>query len=204
MTDIPTDELSRAASASGRGLFDAMVALEHDERLDPYVDDLAAVVAPRLGRGAARELLGGRWLGHALHPLMTDLPIGFWTSATVLDWVGGRRAGPMAQRLVGLGVLSAVPAIATGLSDWSGAPRPAQRVGVVHAAANGVALVAFTWSWVERRRGHGIRGRLLALVGGGVATVGGHLGGHLAIARSVGARTTIEVLDGPGVAPAVT
>ncbi len=191
MSETPISD----ASGSGSALFDAMVAMEGDVRLDRYVDGLAAFAAPRVGRGATRELLGGRWLGHSLHPLMTDLPIGFWTSATVLDWVGGRGAAPMAKRLVGLGVLSALPAVATGLSDWSSASRPAQRVGVVHAAANGVALGAFAWSWVERRRGHGIRGRLLALVGGGAATVGGHLGGHLAIARGVGVRATVEVLD---------
>lgn len=194
MSDTPITD----APLSGSGLFDAMVAIEGDARLDRYVDLLAAYAAPRLGQGATRDLLGGRWLGHSLHPLMTDLPIGFWTSATVLDWVGGRRAAPMAQRLVGLGVLSALPAIATGLSDWSGASRPAQRVGVVHAAANVVALGAFTWSWVERRRGHGIRGRLLALAGGGAATIGGHLGGHLAIARGVGVRATVDVLDEVG------
>jgi uncharacterized membrane protein len=195
MTEPPTTSPTRVQSASGCALFDGMVAIENDARLDQYVDRLAAFVAPRLGRGTTRDLLGGRWMGHSLHPLMTDLPIGFWTSATVLDWLGGRRAAPMARRLVGLGVLSALPTVVTGLSDWSGASRPAQRVGVVHAATTCVAVGAFTWSWVERRRGHGIRGRLLALAGGGVATVGGHFGGHLAIARGVGVRSTVDVLD---------
>ncbi len=57
-------------------------------------------------RAACRDLLTGRWLGHAVHPVLTDLPIGFWTSAFTLDLIGGRRSRAAAQRLVGLGVLS--------------------------------------------------------------------------------------------------
>lgn len=201
MTETTTSASPVGPSRSGSSLFDAMVAIENDTRLDSYVDRLAASAGPRVGRGGARDLLGGRWLGHALHPLLTDLPIGFWTSATVLDWLGGRRAAPMAQRLVGLGILTSVPAVVTGLSDWTALSRPAQRVGVVHAAANSVALVAFTASWLERRRGHGVRGRLWALAGGAAATVGGHLGGHLAIGRGAGVRATVDVLDEVGGPP---
>ena len=51
--------------------------------------------------GGIRPALQGDWLGHPLHPAMTDLPIGFWTSAMTLDFVGGRRGRPIATRMVG-------------------------------------------------------------------------------------------------------
>jgi hypothetical protein len=38
--------------------------------------------------GAAKDVLSGVWLGHALHPILTDIPIGAWTSSVVLDWIG--------------------------------------------------------------------------------------------------------------------
>jgi uncharacterized membrane protein len=193
---------TEAARPSGSTLYDLTVALEQDRRLDGAVDALDGLVGARLGRGRPRELLGGRWLGHALHPLLTDVPIGLWVSATALDWFGGRRSAPAAQRLVGLGVVAAVPTAVTGLSDWTATNRDARRVGVVHAAANGVALLAYSGSWLARRRGHRLRGRVLALVGGVTAAVGGHLGGHLAIARGVGVDATADVLDTTVTGPA--
>ena len=67
----------------------APAALEHAERLDraaERVDRLAATLVPE---GPVRRTLRGSWLGHPLHPLLTDLPIGFWTSGSLLDVVGG-------------------------------------------------------------------------------------------------------------------
>ena len=87
------------------------------------VDDVAAELQDRihgvLGTGALRDALTGRWLGHAVHPVLTDLPIGFWTSAFTLDLIGGRRNRAAAQLLVGLGVLAAIPTAASGAADWS-------------------------------------------------------------------------------------
>ena len=61
-------------------------------------------------------------------------------------------------------------------------------MGVVHAAANAAGLAFYTASLVARLRGRAGWGTALALGGMGVATVGGYLGGHLAIARKVGTR----------------
>ena len=73
-----------------------------------------------------------RLLGHPLHPVLTDLPIGFWTSAWVLDLIGGEDHAPAAQLLVGLGLLSTVPTIATGAADWTALPRRDKRLGLLH------------------------------------------------------------------------
>jgi nitrite reductase/ring-hydroxylating ferredoxin subunit/uncharacterized membrane protein len=143
-----------------------------------------------LGPGPLKDALSGTWLGHTLHPMLTDLPIGCWTSAFVLDLVGGRAARPAAQRLVGLGILTAVPTAVTGASDWSDTAGETTRLGAVHAASNTVALACYGASWLARRRGRHARGVALGLLGAGAATVGGYLGGHLVTALGVGVDQT--------------
>jgi uncharacterized membrane protein len=139
------------------------------------------VASPRLS-----ALLRGQPLGHAAHPLMTDVPIGLWVSASALDLlapVAGRRA---AQRLIGLGLLSVAPTVATGLADWR-ASEPldvrVRRVGVVHAVSNTGATAVYAASWLARRRGRHAAGVALALAGAAFAGAGGYLGGHLAYVR---------------------
>lgn len=163
--------------------------IENNKALDPAVKALSPLAAGLIASEGRRKLLHGDWMGHAVHPLLTDLPIGFWTSATVLDLVGGEEARPAARRLVGLGVLSAVPTVLTGWAEWAATSEPGvRRVGVVHAVSNGIAGVAYGASWFARKRGHHERGRNLALAGAAVASVGGFLGGHMASARKVSTR----------------
>lgn len=160
--------------------------IEEDERLDQAADVLARNTPDWVTSGRSREILSGQWLGHSLHPLLTDLPIGFWTSAFFLDLLGGRRHAKAARKLVGLGVLSALPTAAAGLSDWSRLDDKAdRRVGVVHAQLNGAALLLYTFSYLARCRGRRVRGILYGLLGGAAATASGHLGGHLALNRAV-------------------
>ena len=158
--------------------------------LDPPSQALSEVVAKAVPPGKVKDLLSGTWLGHAVHPLLTDLPIGFWTSAWVLDLVGGKRSAPAARRLVGLGILAAVPAAATGASDWADTAGGERRVGLVHAAANTVALAAFLTSYGHRRKGHRAKGIAWGWLGAGAATFGGHLGGHLIEGLGVGVDNT--------------
>ena len=170
------------------------LGLEDRTGLDPLVDTIDEAIGPVLGRPDLKALLGGRWTGHALHPLLTDLPIGFWTSATVLDLIGGRRAATATQRLVGLGVLSAVPTAVTGWSDWLSLDRPLRRVGVVHAASNAAAVGLYAFSWMARRKGHRGRGVMLGLLGGAVVSGAGYLGGHLTVGRGAGVQASHEAL----------
>ncbi len=165
----------------------AAVSLEGDERLDRATEVAAAVTAP-LGRGAAASVLSGRWMGHALHPMLTDVPIGLFTAAGVLDAVGGERSRPAAQRLLGLGLLAAAPTAASGWTEWHAAGQRDRRVGVVHAALNVASLAAYGGSWLTRRRGRHAAGVALGLVGSGLAGAAAYLGGHLASARGVATR----------------
>ncbi len=152
---------------------------DHVEALDPVVDAVAVAVDRNLPPGPARDALQGTWLGHPLHPLLTDLAIGFWTSGFVLDFVPGRRFRPAADLMYALGVASAIPTVAAGVADWIELDRPRQRTGVVHATANTVATGLYVWSLGARARGRRGRGVVLALAGATAATVGGYLGGHL-------------------------
>jgi nitrite reductase/ring-hydroxylating ferredoxin subunit/uncharacterized membrane protein len=118
--------------------------------------------------------------------VLTDLPIGFWTSAVVLDLFGDRRTRPAADLLMAAGVAAAAPTALTGWADWSELNRPEQRSGFAHAAANVTATVLFAASLLARRRGHRTGGVALGLAGSAAATVGGYLGGHLAYRRASG------------------
>ncbi|MBT0994509.1 hypothetical protein KIN34_09440 [Cellulomonas sp. DKR-3] len=161
-------------------------AIESRAALDSPAAALRGVADRVLAQPRLQALLRGVPLGHAAHPLLTDVPIGMWVSASALDLlapVAGRRAS---QRLVGLGVLAAAPTVLTGLADWR-ASEPlderVRRVGVVHAAANATATAFYAGSWLARRRGRHTVGVALALAGGTVAGVGGYLGGHLTLVR---------------------
>lgn len=163
-----------------------VAVVEKQERLDAISEPVASVVQAATRSTAVKNLLSGTWLGHQLHPLMTDLPIGFWTSALVLDVAGGEDAESAADLLLGLGNLSAVGAAASGLADWSDLYGGPQRAGLVHATTNAASLTLFSLSSAARIAGSRGTGRALALAGGGVAAVGAYLGGHLVYRRGSG------------------
>jgi len=160
--------------------------LEETQGLDVVVRAVEPTVQAAFGTGTRASVLRGEWLGHAVHPILTDAVIGTWTSASLLDLLGGRDSSAAAQRLLGLGLLAAAPTFWTGWAEWTTVGQREKRVGVVHAVTNGAALSAYAASWLARRRGNHGRGVRLALAGAAVSGVGAYLGGHLAIARNVG------------------
>ncbi|HEY5336164.1 MAG TPA: Rieske 2Fe-2S domain-containing protein [Mycobacteriales bacterium] len=160
-------------------------ALERVEGLDAVAQPLVSLVGRVVRPRVVRNVLSGTPIGHAAHPLLTDLPIGAWTASALLDAVGGSASEPAADLLVKAGLLAAVPTAATGLNDWSDTQGAETRVGLVHAAANTAALVVYLMSWRARAHGHRSRGKALGLLGLGAVTVGGYLGGHLAFAKGV-------------------
>jgi nitrite reductase/ring-hydroxylating ferredoxin subunit/uncharacterized membrane protein len=165
--------------------------LPHQTEQIDSLDQVAGLVAKAVKRVApdgspVNEVLSGTDLGHPLHPPLTDVVIGAWTSAVVLDWLGGKRGGPAADGLVALGVLSALPTAAAGLNDWATLDGPSRRLGLVHGTTNVVATGLFGASWLARKAGHRFFGRLLALAGYGTVSLGAFLGGHLSFRRGVG------------------
>jgi hypothetical protein len=162
--------------------------LENNRALDTPVRLVQPLVDALLSDKRRADALHGMWLGHSVHPLLVMVPIGAWTSATVLDMVGGRDAQPAAQRLVATGLLAAGPAAVTGWAEWGATGQREKRVGVVHAASNATAIWLFAASWRARSSGRHLGGVALGLAGHAALGVGGYLGGHLTEARKVGSR----------------
>ena len=164
----------------------AVQSIERSQSLDPPVAVMARISDRVLRSPHVQATLRGEQLGHALHPLLTDFPLGSWMSANLLDLFAGRRARPAATGLVGFGIAMALPTAAAGLAEWRSAGHVSRRVGVVHAAVNTTALTLYTASLLARLRGNHRHGVVLALAGGGAAWVGGYAGGHLSMVRKIG------------------
>lgn len=164
--------------------------LERIEALDKVAKPLAAAVSRAVRPRALRNLLSGTYLGHPLHPVLTDLPIGAWMMSALLDAADGPAAEGAADLLVGVGVVTAVPTAASGLNDWSDTVGPETRVGLVHAAVNSTALSLYIASLVARARGKRRGGKALSLAGLGVLTCGAYLGGHLSFGMGVNVNRT--------------
>jgi uncharacterized membrane protein len=163
--------------------------VESVEALDGLGGAIGRTVRKVVPDGAPKDLLSGAWLGHAVHPILTDVPIGVWTSSVFLDWTGGKASRAASDRLILAGLLAAGATAATGWSDWADAERDnaaIRRSGLVHAAANGTAVVLMTSSYIVRKRGAHGRGRLLSLAGSAALGAGGWLGGHLSYTLGAG------------------
>jgi nitrite reductase/ring-hydroxylating ferredoxin subunit/uncharacterized membrane protein len=160
--------------------------LEQAKSLDGLAKIVGDFVGKALPEGPVKDALSGTWLGHTFHPVITDIPIGAWTSATALDLTGGEESEEAARRLIGLGILASVPTALSGLSDYSDTLGEERRVGLTHAAFNVAALALFTASYGARRNGSSLTGKGLSLLGMGAASVGAYLGGHLSLDMGVG------------------
>ena len=159
--------------------------------VDPVAQPRARWIRNQLGSGRAKELLSGSWLGHAAHPLLTDVVIGCWSSATILDLAGGKQSERAIRILTATGLAAAAPTVASGWSDWADTSVHAEvrRVGVVHALTNASAVALYATS-LGARRDSRLKAALLRLAGAGLLSFGGYLGGHLAHARGVGVDQT--------------
>jgi nitrite reductase/ring-hydroxylating ferredoxin subunit/uncharacterized membrane protein len=197
--------MSEAGAGGGIEPLGRQAILERIERLEaldalgePLQKGVRALVPQE---SSLKDLLSGTWLGHPLHPPLTDVVIGAWTSALLLDLVGGDSAEQAADRLVAAGILAAVPTAAAGLSDWAELRGETRRVGSVHASGNVSALVLHALSWTARRRGQRGRGVVLSAFGYGVATFSAWLGGHLSFRKGVGVNQTAFDDAPPGWTP---
>jgi nitrite reductase/ring-hydroxylating ferredoxin subunit len=164
--------------------------------LDAAGDALAGAVngAYDAAGGAKQPLkdaLNGTWLGHSLHPAITDVPVGAWTAALALDALGEPRAARIA---VGVGLLGALGAAASGLTDWTDTFGKPRRLGVVHAALNGAATLLYGASWLARGKGSG--GVLLSVLGYGIVSLSALYGGALSLDLQIGVNRT-SVPDPP-------
>src|ERR1700759_3956468 len=105
-----------------------------DKLIEPARQGGLAVLRPQ----AVKDALHGTWLGHPVHPVLVQVPIGAWTSAGVLDVLPPMR--PAAALLIGTGIATSLPAAASGAADWSEQELGVRRLGAIHATANTLAL----------------------------------------------------------------
>ena len=139
---------------------------------------------------AAKNALHGVWLGHPLHPVFTDVPIGAWTAALALDAreivTGDDAYGRGADFALGVGLVAAVGAAVTGLTDWSETEGRSRRLGLLHGLLNISATARVATSYALRRSGSRPAGRTCAAAGYGVAMAAAYLGGNLVYRERIG------------------
>jgi uncharacterized membrane protein len=182
----PPETLPSPPAEPEGALLRAMRRIENDPAWDPLVRTVTAVARP-LGQSPAAPILRGEWLGHALHPLLTDFPLGCWIASGFLDLLPGKAYARASQQLVGLGLVAVPATVAAGLADYTTTDEPeVRRVAAVHGVGNAIVALLYLRSWLARRAGHPVRGRVYGLSGGLVAWGTGYLGGHLSLARGVG------------------
>ncbi len=172
---------------------DLVARLDRLDWLRTLSDQLTAVLGPFRERHQGNlvlELLhGGRWVGHPLHPALSDLPIGLWTGVMVLDTLdrdpapgGGIDAAGM---LSAAGILAAGVTALTGLSDWTVSDEQDRRVGLLHGLLNTAALGLQGASLGTRLGGHRSTARALGAASLTVTAAAGYLGGHLVFTKGV-------------------
>ena len=170
-------------------LFAALDRLSEVSSFDKPLESARTAVNKVLRPQAFKDLLHGTWLGHPLHPVMAQVPVGTWVSAGVLDAIPPLR--PAAALLIGTGVAAAVPTALAGAADWSEQDDAVRRLGAVHAVANTVALGLYVGSLVARAKGNGTLGRVLSYSGLGLAGGSAAIGGHMSYAQSSGANHSV-------------
>jgi nitrite reductase/ring-hydroxylating ferredoxin subunit len=172
-------------------LFAVLDRLSEVSTFDKPLETARSAVNKVLRPQAVKDLLHGTWLGHPLHPVLAQVPVGTWLSAGVLDAIPPAR--PAAALLIGTGVAVAVPTALSGAADWSEQDDAVRRLGAVHAVANSVALGLYVGSLVARAKGNGTLGRVLAYSGLGLAGGSAAIGGHMAYAQSSGPNHSVVV-----------
>lgn len=145
-----------------------------------------------LGEPGAKlaDLLHGTWLGHPLHPVLTDSAVGSYTVGMVLDAAematGKERFGAGADGAILLGAASSAAAAVAGITDWQHTVGSPRKVGLTHAMLNTAALGLYAASLLARKGGSRGTGRSLAAAGYAILTVSAWLGGHLVYTYKIG------------------
>lgn len=174
-----------------------------------WLDSTADAVQPAIHKAfeaggetgqQVKNFLHGTWLGHQLHPVVTDIPVGAWTTAAVLDLAeltGRKEFAPGADAAITIGLVGAVGAAVTGATDWSETSGKNRKIGLMHGLMNTAAAALYATSLVCRsknKRGTGIG---LAMLGFTIAGASAYLGGHLVLNEQVGVDRTADTQDYP-------
>jgi nitrite reductase/ring-hydroxylating ferredoxin subunit len=177
--DVRVEPVVRPSSLQSK-IFQRVDSWERLQRVADRFVEMAAPLRSALAPRGLLDLLHGKWLGHALHPALSDLPIGLWAASVLLYIVGM----PMPAVILSLaGLASAVPAIATGLADVLVTDGHDRRVGVLHGILMTGATSIQVGSPVAYFTGATVLAGILAGISLVVTVGGAYFGGHLVLAR---------------------
>lgn len=137
-----------------------------------------------------KNFLHGKWLGHPIHPMITDVPMGAWTTAAVLDTMelfGSKKYKPGADAAVSIGLVGDAGAAITGITDWTGTTEIERKAGLVHAVLNIGATALYLASFFLRRRKKSRTAAItFSMLGYGITTASAYIGGNLVYNQQMG------------------
>ncbi|HLJ33997.1 MAG TPA: DUF2231 domain-containing protein [Ktedonobacteraceae bacterium] len=171
------------------------------ERLSDSLQHIISVVvgAQRKPPRRLKSMLNGTWVGHPLHPVITDVPVGSWMLTAVFDiiWLIAPTSFAWAARAaevtVVLGLLGALGAIVTGLTDWSDTYGSERKVGLYHGMFNAIATLLYVASLILRLQtvtGGSIIAAILGFLGLIAVLIAGFLGGEMVFNKGTGVNRT--------------
>ncbi len=175
-----------------------------NQRLERFYDGLQGFINTLVGaRGKGKHpiktLLNGTWLGHPLHPVITDVAIGGAVLAAVADvaWLAFpvtlAWAPRMAEVAVIAGIAGMLGSFLSGWTDWSDTYGRERSTGILHGILNTLALILYSISVVLRLSdpaGQSIVGAILGFIGLGIITFAAYLGGDLVFKLGVNVNHT--------------
>lgn len=173
---------------------------EQQQWLDPLADGVQKAVSgiyENAGEAGqqVKNFLHGTWLGDPLHPSLTDIPLGAWTAALVMDATeeitGNEGLQQGADAAIAIGLVGAAAATVTGLTDWNDTHRRARRIGILHGVMNLAAAALYGASLIARKKENRSAGRGLAFLGFGMSAGAAYLGGKLTYREQMGVDHTI-------------
>jgi len=135
-----------------------------------------------------KNLSHGTWIGHPLHPALTDIPVGAWVGTLVLDilWLATHRPSATATAstvLLIVGLVGAVLSVLSGTIDWNDTYGKERRVGIAHGIVNTVATLVYVVALVLRLTSHQFSGFILSTVGLVILLLGAYLGGEMVFGK---------------------
>jgi nitrite reductase/ring-hydroxylating ferredoxin subunit/uncharacterized membrane protein len=176
-------------------LLETMNAIEDQEWLEAPSETVAGAVSKILTQPGGQptplsDFLNGVWLGHPLHPMLTDIPVGAWTMTLTLDGLGtiSRRSrfNAGADTALAVGLLGALASAVTGAAQWQYTVGRQRRLGFTHAALNIIATGLYSASLLCRLRGRRGVGKAIAALGYSMVVVSGYIGGGLVYGERLG------------------
>ena len=182
----------------------ALSKLVDQPALDAVAEPLSQAVRSAYQAGGeagqrAKNMMHGVWLGHPLHPVCTDIPLGAWTTGLVLDVVAAANRDRAMERAadvaIAVGLAGAAAAAVTGLTDWSETSGRSRRTGLVHGLLNIAATTLYASAYLLRKNGSRASGRTCALAGYGIAIGAAWFGGDLVYGQRIG--FTHAAIDAP-------